>query len=342
MAECPGAGSARRLRVMRALVVAGLAAGPGCIVINPGHAPGPVLRLREPDTRRDYLLYVPSTYTPDQAWPLVIACHGSRLLDSPRLQIDEWKALAESKGFLVIAPELEGASLPADPGQALARLRRDEGAILAILAHVRAARNIDTNLVFLAGWQAGAYPALYTGLKNPNVFRAIGLRQPGFDARLVEPCLPYVDHQQPVLIVYGVADLDRSQSQAAAEWFRRNRMAVNEQEVSGAGRRDPTPIYAFLRDTVRAQPWIRLAVAEVDPSRPLTVAFSVESSIPLDLYQWDFGDGGSSKVAQPEHTYAKAGTYRVRVTVTSGKKSYARQIEIRLPRTRLGATQPAE
>lgn len=33
-------------------------------------------------------------------------------------------------------------------------------------------------------------------------------------------------------------------------------------------------------------------------------------------YDWDFGDGGSSVVANPQHTYAAAGTYQVNLRVT--------------------------
>ena len=33
-------------------------------------------------------------------------------------------------------------------------------------------------------------------------------------------------------------------------------------------------------------------------------------------YRWDFGDGGTSEDARPQHAFHDAGTYRVRLTVT--------------------------
>jgi PKD repeat protein len=39
---------------------------------------------------------------------------------------------------------------------------------------------------------------------------------------------------------------------------------------------------------------------------------------PIASYLWDFGDGGSSTQANPNHTYAAAGTYQVSLKVTDG------------------------
>ena len=36
-------------------------------------------------------------------------------------------------------------------------------------------------------------------------------------------------------------------------------------------------------------------------------------------YAWDFGDGGTSAVANPSHTYTAPGTYTAKVTVSDGK-----------------------
>ena len=36
----------------------------------------------------------------------------------------------------------------------------------------------------------------------------------------------------------------------------------------------------------------------------------------VTAWAWDFGDGGTSAVANPQHTYAAAGTYNVTLTTT--------------------------
>jgi PKD repeat protein len=46
---------------------------------------------------------------------------------------------------------------------------------------------------------------------------------------------------------------------------------------------------------------------------------SIDSDGSIASRAWDFGDGGTSTVANPSHTYAAAGTYSVKLTVTDDK-----------------------
>jgi PKD repeat protein len=62
-----------------------------------------------------------------------------------------------------------------------------------------------------------------------------------------------------------------------------------------------------------------------DPSSgkpPLTVQFSAAGSDPDGdtlSYAWSFGDGGTSFLQNPSHTYTTAGTYTATVTVSDGR-----------------------
>jgi PKD repeat protein len=69
---------------------------------------------------------------------------------------------------------------------------------------------------------------------------------------------------------------------------------------------------------------------------PLMVQFtsSVLTSEPTVTYAWDFGDGGTSDEANPQHTYNNPGSYDVTLTVTAGldvdivlKSSYIEVLE---------------
>jgi glucose/arabinose dehydrogenase len=78
-----------------------------------------------------------------------------------------------------------------------------------------------------------------------------------------------------------------------------------------------------IRYVVSNQPPV--AVASGNPTSglpPLAVAFSSAGSSDPEgkalTYSWAFGDGGTSTVANPSHTYQSAGTYAARLTVSDG------------------------
>jgi len=228
-------------RLTRVVALCAMGLTTGCTVLNAPKTPGQILKLQEPDLHRGYYLYVPSGYTPDQQWPVVAVCHAASPLDNAKTQIDEWKGLAESKLFLVLAPELNSVSgsLSKDPAGQLAKMRADEEAVLAILAHVRAARSVDPDRIFMVGWLGGAYPALYIGMRNPEVFRGIALRQPYFKAEYVEPCAPRLDYYQSIHVLYGPTDLYRDEAKACVDWLHQQRMSVTDQESPTAPPRQP-------------------------------------------------------------------------------------------------------
>ena len=54
----------------------------------------------------------------------------------------------------------------------------------------------------------------------------------------------------------------------------------------------------------------------VTGDKPLSVHFTDESSGAITGFSWDFGDGGTSTIQNPVHTYNSAGTFSVSLTVT--------------------------
>ncbi|MBU1628294.1 S8 family serine peptidase, partial [bacterium] len=63
-------------------------------------------------------------------------------------------------------------------------------------------------------------------------------------------------------------------------------------------------------------------------SSPLAVQFIDYSTGTIDSWIWDFGDGASSTLPSPEHTYTGQGTYTVQLTVTgSGRTNTVTRID---------------
>ncbi len=80
-------------------------------------------------------------------------------------------------------------------------------------------------------------------------------------------------------------------------------------------------------------------------SQPLEVGFQDASEVPgASAWHWDFGDGSTSDERNPRHEYAWSGSYDVRLTVTGGGGTVARQkaaaVVVRAPVRKTPCCQP--
>ncbi len=64
-------------------------------------------------------------------------------------------------------------------------------------------------------------------------------------------------------------------------------------------------------------PKVNFSVSSANGILPLTVTFSDLSGDSPESWQWDFGDGSTSAVQNPTHTYTKPGTYSVTLSSTN-------------------------
>ena len=310
----------------------------GCPVTQPLPEQAAVQDRIEPHTRSSYLLYVPSIYTDDYAWPLVVACHGTWPYDRAESQMQEWARFAEYEGIIVVAPRLVSAKgdFPPSPKKQIALQEEDERALLATVSEIKRSHHIAEEKVFLTGWSAGAYPLLNTGLKHPDVFRALFIRQGNFDERFMDVPPSRVSRWQPIKVVYGKVDTLRDQTRASIVWLRDMGLWVEEQEFSGVHRRiDPKNTWRFFKTVIDQRPWIRIRTHRADPVRPLTIRFDLDAVPEAIEQKWFFGDGDDSYERAPIHTYKDPGKYLVRVNVAlKGGKTFSRTKTLRVVRSR--------
>ncbi len=294
----------------------------------------PVRQLTDERTKRPYLLYVPSTYSDRLSWPLVIACHGTPPYDDAEWQMREWAKFAENRGIIVAAPHLRGTrgDFPPGPSRQIALQREDEQAILAIVSAIKQRYNIAAERVFMTGWSAGAFAILHTGLGNPEVFRALTIRQGTFDERFIDIPADRLDRWQRILVIYGMVDFLRDQSKEMIDWLRSNQLAVEQREITGSHRRiDPKLPWRFFQNVAKKTPWVRIQARPVGPLKPLVIRFHLDAIPKATKQKWFFGDGGESYDSSPVHTYERPGRYEVTVNVAlEGGKKYARRTVIRV------------
>ncbi|MEO8670226.1 MAG: PHB depolymerase family esterase [Tahibacter sp.] len=126
---------------------------------------------------RTFYLYVPSSYTPTHPTPLLLALHGTSgsAAASPgaaQTVRSNWSALAESSGFIVLAPagtQAQGGWTPST-----------DGAIMeAALDDTFALYNIEQSRIYLWGFSAGAHLAHALALTNTTYFAAYAVSAGG-------------------------------------------------------------------------------------------------------------------------------------------------------------------
>lgn len=317
----------------------------GCSQYHDPSVPEPIRPYVEPELGGEYLLYRPSLYNREHSWPLFVVCHSSTS-DSPVRQIKAWTRLAEQRGILIVAPRLQSArfGLGRSVEDLTAQLRADEAHILATLRHVQAGHRVSWDRVFIYGWSGGASAALHTGLRHPDVFRAVSVGQPKFESGAFTETGWNTDPHQPVLVDYSVRDfITGKDAQHCLAWLN-ERLAHVTEDSSGEAKYDKVQrTVDFFEETLRRYPLIQIRSATVDSDRPLEVKFAVQASFEPRRYRWEFGDQDTSPVAEPIHTYAQAGTYHLRVTVEGPKgESHERNALLTVPGAALRFGRPSE
>ena len=310
----------------------------GCPITGRTGVPGRACQVIEHETQRPYYLYVPTSYTPDKKWPLVVTCHGTWPWDRDDRQIKEWQWFAERYRFIVAAPQLLGTKSIGKPrpDRQLEYQRADEELLLNVVRDLATRYGIDRNQVMLTGWSAGAYAVFYTGLRNPDTFRALAARMGNFDRRFLD--LPEVtdrlDVKQKIFLFYGRRDLLRKEAVASAEWLRERGwdddcLRVMEFDRSHESR--PEAALRFFQKVLRS-PHVTIRMDRIARREGMTVQFSCNAFPPAVKYLWQFGDGADSEEQAPVHQYEEPGRYRCRLLIrTQAGRTLVRERTIHVP-----------
>ncbi|WJR79264.1 phospholipase [Bradyrhizobium sp. NP1] len=116
----------------------------------------------EPGSRGGFSLYVPEYYTPDRAWPLVMALHGGS--GNGRAFLWSWLRAARSLGAILVTPTATG------PTWALMGADSDTPNLARILDSVRSRWTIDSERLLLTGMSDGGTFCYVTGLEHASPF----------------------------------------------------------------------------------------------------------------------------------------------------------------------------
>jgi len=143
-------------------------------------------------------LYVPEYYTPDRAWPLVMALHGGS--GNGRGFLWSWLRDARSSGAILVTPTATG------PTWALASDDTDTPNLLRILNAVRSRWNIDSTKLLLTGMSDGGTFCYVSGLDATSPFTHLAPISATFHPLLAEMSDATRLKGLPIFITHGKLD----------------------------------------------------------------------------------------------------------------------------------------
>ncbi len=155
-----------------------------------GQQPGRVIHVRGQEAY--YGLFVPSSYNPSRAYPLVVCLHGYGFTGDSYL--DRWQKRLGENYLLACPTYMESAWWN----------RFGEELVLATLHDVQARYHVDRNRIFITGMSNGGIGTWIIGMHHADVFAGIAPMASGID----EALYPFLANlrQTPVYVIHGVLD----------------------------------------------------------------------------------------------------------------------------------------
>jgi phospholipase/carboxylesterase len=156
----------------------------------------------EPRTRGGFSLYVPESYTPDRAWPLVVALHGGS--GHGRGFLWNWLRDARSFGAILVAPTSAGNSLGST--WALMGDDNDTPNLARIVTQVRDRWNVDPERLLVTGMSDGGTFCYVSGLETDSPFTHLAPVSATFHPMLLSMSDANRIRGLPVYLVHGALD----------------------------------------------------------------------------------------------------------------------------------------
>jgi phospholipase/carboxylesterase len=185
-------------------------------LVAPAHQDSGIIHdHNDPGSRGGFSLYVPEYYTPDRAWPLVMALHGGS--GNGRGFLWNWLRDARSFGAILVAPTATGAtSNDSTPKSTLKTTLKTTWALMGedtdtpnlmrILDLVRARWNIDPARLLLTGMSDGGTFSYVSGLEPASPFTHLAPVAATFRPLMAETADAARLRGLPVYLVHGRLD----------------------------------------------------------------------------------------------------------------------------------------
>lgn len=202
----------------------------------------------EPGSRGGFSIYVPETYTPDVAWPLVVALHGGS--GNGRAFLWSWLRDARSHGAMLVAPTAVGGTW------ALAGPDLDTPNLNRIVEGVRGRWNIDPARRLLTGMSDGGTFSYVTGLEPDSPFTHLAPIAASFHPMIAQMADPERIAGLPIHLAHGQLDwmFPIDVARQAHEALSAAGAAVTYREIADLSHTYPRELNPEILDWLRATP----------------------------------------------------------------------------------------
>ncbi len=153
---------------------------------------------------RNYIVYLPTSYTPAVSLPVVFVLHGFTQSASTIMNVSDFNTVAEANDFIVAYPQGINNGWNTNTGFPGGSTADDVGFIEALRDEFQTLYNIDSTRVYSCGFSAGGYMSHRLACESARCFAAIASVSGTMTNNAYNDCNP--SEKTPVMQIHGTSD----------------------------------------------------------------------------------------------------------------------------------------
>lgn len=194
--------------------------------------------------QRRYLLYVPATYDPSQATPLVFSLHGFVSNPEQQQQFSAWETVADKEPLIIVYPQGTGFPTRWNAGDSSyigESTVDDVGFLRQIVATVSASLCIDPSRIYTSGLSNGGGMSNRLACQASDMIAAMGGVAGAYspiDCAVTRPVSIIAFHgtSDPIVNYHGDTSQNLPDIQTwAAAWAKRDQCAAQPEPIAATG-----------------------------------------------------------------------------------------------------------
>lgn len=159
------------------------------------------------DIQREYVLYIPASYTGDSPVPLVLNFHGFGSTANEQMWYGDFRSISDTAGFIIAHPQgtlFNGTTHWNVGGWTVGSTTDDVGFTGALIDSIAIDYNIDSLRVYATGMSNGGFMSFLLACKLSDRIAAIGSVTGSMTPETYNDCNPM--HVMPILQIHGTDD----------------------------------------------------------------------------------------------------------------------------------------